>query len=380
MRALRELRAAGGGPPRTGDSESRGSGAVHPEYARHGELSSLLYPEKISRPLESPLEHGRQQQQQRLLVGAPSEATGGRRPVLTPYAAAAITAARERRTAALCDDNGGGFAPAAADQPRRNRYVHPEYDPDASVAASLLYPERSSRPSTQQQKEPHPPFGRRRPHDDEQPAPHDGVPPSHPWERRANPHAGVPSAADARSLREKRLSRNHERRHRERDERRDLYPLAQAGGRPPSEPATSGPRHPEYVVDYDVDCDMMVAAPAAEPPCQPLRPPPSSLPKAAILTQTVLAAPSWSAEEEVLALRAQVAALANALHQGVVVPLPPQAFGEATVGGARGVLGGGADGASSLHVWCGPSGSEEQHLGVPQTPMTWQWKVVPLCH
>ena len=388
MRALRELRAAGGNPPPTSESH-RSGGSVHPEYARHGELSSLLYPEKAIGSSRPPSHAGFEDERygpSNLMIGATSDC--GRRPVLTPYAAAAIAAARERRAAAPVDARASESD--FGDGPHRR--PHPEHDPAASVLGGLLYPERASRPATQQQQPPPPPMGRRgHGHDEPRPPRERRQPEPGVWNTGAPSAAAPPPPAASAGVAheaERRHSHETERLRREREERHSIFPLAR--GLEPQGSATAagassagapGPRYREYVIEHpDADAEPLLRQPRTHER--------GVVGKVGALA-TVFddgrifeGIPEGGARHaprgheaatphELGSLRAQVAALTHLLHQGVVVPLPSLAGGGACSAG---------DG-HSMHVWFGPAmvgvggANAETAAGEPR----WQWKLVPLC-
>ena len=187
MRAARALHSAGA-PPKTADSVRR-SGAIHPEYDRGGSCHRLLYPHEADGPPREPtvLESIGFEAPPSLLDAAPSlmdvqqyqahqrppqqpthqealrkhrrlsedeDDAPTRKAVLTPFAAKAAAAARERRA------RGTAGAPSTApppDDPQARRSSHPEYDPNNSHAASLLYPDRTPRQGyNRDRKEPAP--------------------------------------------------------------------------------------------------------------------------------------------------------------------------------------------------------------------------------
>ena len=406
MRALRELRAAGGNPPPT-----RSGGSVHPEYARHGELSSLLYPEKAVASSRPPSHAGFEDERygpptrNNLIIGATSDC--GRRPVLTPYAAAAIAAARERRSAAPGDarasESDFGDGPPLVDG--NHRRPHPEYDPAASVLGGLLYPERASRPATQQQQPQPPPMGRRgHGHNEPRPAPRERRQPEPGvWDTGA-PSAAVPPppAASAGSAHEgeRRHSHETERLRREREERHSIFPLAR-GWEPQGSAAAAGapgPRYREYVVEYpDEDAESLLRQPrthergvvgtvgamsGAMATVFDDGRIPEGIPEGGARRAPRDAPRGHEAATppELGSLRAQVAALTHLLHQGVVVPLPSLAGGGACSAGGGGACSAGG-GHASMHVWFGPAmvgvggANAEPAAGEPR----WQWKLVPLC-
>jgi len=411
MRALRELRAAGGNPPPT-----RSGGSVHPEYARHGELSSLLYPEKAVASSRPPSHAGFEDERygpptrNNLIIGATSDC--GRRPVLTPYAAAAIAAARERRAAAPGDarasESDFGDGPPLMDG--NHRRPHPEYDPAASVLGGLLYPERASRPATQQQQPQQPPMGRRgHGHNEPRPAPRERRQPEPGvWDTGA-PSAAVPPppAASAGSAHEgeRRHSHETERLRREREERHSIFPLARgwehqgsAATAGASSVGAPGPRYREYVVEYpDEDAEPLLRQPrthergvvgtvgamsGAMATVFDDGRIPEGIPEGGARRAPRDAPRGHEAATppELGSLRAQVAALTHLLHQGVVVPLPSLAGGGACSAGGGGACSAGG-GHASMHVWFGPAmvgvggANAEPAAGEPR----WQWKLVPLC-
>ena len=289
MRALRELRA--NGPPRTADSIR----PSHPEYARAGETYSILYPDQQN---AAP---GPGQRKRPVIGSAMDDSRDGRRPVLTPYAAAAVAAARERRMRAVQEH---AHAPDSAecgthDVGQVSRRPHPEYDPGASAVASLLYPERPpARPLTR----PSSPLG------------------ANPrCERRASGEALSASTCGASEVQLKRQSRHGEAPsglRRGRSHAPELLDVVQ-----PSSAALESALPAGVSGAFGASSASGASGASlediSEPACSGRR-------------ARAAGAAAAGMQDEVLALRTQVAALTNLLSQGVVFELPLPGASSAT--------------------------------------------------